>query len=154
MSHLSSSHARMRSWTIMKVECRIDKLWCWRRLLRGPWTSRRSNQSILKEINSLEGNWEEILKEISHWRHWCWSLSSEAPILRPPDAKSQVVGKDPGAGKDWGQEKEWEQRIRWLNGIIDLMDRSLSKLWQIVKDREAWHSAVHEVTKNQAQLGN
>ena len=79
MSHLSSSHVPMWSWTIIVVEHqRIDvfKLWCWRRFLRVPWTSRRSNQSTLKEINSLEGNWEKIIKEISHWSYWCWSLSS------------------------------------------------------------------------------
>ena len=79
ISDLFSSHVEMQSWTIMQVEHRridVFRLWCWRRLLRVPWTSRRSNQSILKEINSLEGNGEEILKEIPHWRDWCWSLSS------------------------------------------------------------------------------
>ena len=113
---------------------------CWRRLLRAPWTARRSNKSILKEINSeysLEGH-----------------AKAETPILWPPDAKSWLIWKDPGAGKDWGQEEKgtvW-QRMRWLDGILDTMNMSLSKLWEIVKDREAWRASVHEVTKSQTWL--
>ena len=100
------------SWTIKKAKhWRIDasKLWCWRRLLRVPWTARRSNQSILKEISPE------------------YSLDAEAPILWPPNAKSWLTGKDPDAGKDWGQEQKGA-RMRCLDGIINSMDMSLSKL--------------------------
>ena len=115
------------SWTIKKGEhWRVDtfNLWCWRRLLRVPWTTRRSNQSILKEISpgwSLEGL---ILK------------LKEAPILWPPDVKSWLIGKDPDAGKYWRQEEKGQQRMSWLDGITDSIGMSLSKLREIVKVRE------------------
>ena len=100
------------SWTIKKAEHqRIDvfELWCWRRLLRVPWTARRSNQSILKEISpgcSLEG----------------LMLKLKTPILWPPDVKSWLIWKDPDAGKDWRQREKGWQRMRWLDGITDLME--------------------------------
>ena len=103
------------SWTIKKAEhLRIDafELWCWRRLLRVPWTARISNQSILKEISpeySLEG----------------LNAVAETPILLPPDAKNWLIWKDPNAGKDWEQEKG-QQRMRWLDGIANSMDMSLN----------------------------
>ena len=116
---------------------RIDayKLWCWRRLSRVTWTARRSNHSILKEINpqqSLEG----------------LTLKFQ---YRLPDAKSQLLGKKPDAGPDWGHEEKEQQGIRWLDGIIDSANMSLSKYQEIVKDREAWRAAVYGVAKSQTR---
>ena len=141
------SHVQMWSLTIKKAESqRIDdfQLWCWRRLLRIPWTARRSNQSILKEINpeySLEG----LILKLK---------------LQSLDAKNQLTGKDPEAGKDWGQEDKdvTEDEVvgwhHWLNEFEHESDISLSKLWEIVKDREAWHSVVHGVTKSWTRLND
>ena len=132
------------SWSIKKAEHQgtdAFELWCWRRLLRVPWTARKSNQSVLKEFSprhSLEGL---VLKlKLQYFGHLMWRTDSFE--------KTMMLGSIEGG------RRRGRQRMRWLGVITDLMAMSLSKLQELVRDREAWHAAVHEITKSQTQLSN
>ena len=132
------------SWTIKRAEhWRIDtfELWFWKRLLRVPWTARRSSQSMLKEI-SLEYSLKGLMLKLKlqYFGHLIWWADS--------------LEKTPMLGKIEGRRRRGQQRMRWLDGIIDSVDMSSRELWELVTDREAWHAAVHAVTKIWTRLSN